>query len=169
MRDAAEAEGAAGVRTVLRVGIAGVIGGLAFALYSMIWFGLGDKTIWYPLNLVAHTIWRNAPTDGSFHAGAAILGLITLAVVGALALAPFAALAILIGMDPLTAIIGASIYANVIWIIGHYLVWERLDATAAHGFSAGVAWVAHFIAGLIAGAALVWLTSRNWAVGGKSA
>jgi hypothetical protein len=155
------------VRIVRRVGIAGVIGGLAFALYSMIWFGLGDKTIWYPLNLVAHTIWRGAPTDGRFHAGAAVLGLITLAVVGVLALAPFAAVAVLVGMHPLVAIVGASIYANVIWIIGHYMVWERLDPTAAHGFSSGVAWAAHFVAGLIGGAALVWLTSRNWAVGGK--
>lgn len=153
--------------TVLRVIIAGVIGGLAFALFSMIWFGLGDRTAWYPLNLVAHTLWRGAPVDGGFHPGAAVLGVITLGAVGVLAIAPFAVLAVGAGMNPLVAIIGASIYANVIWVFGHYLVWEKLDPVSATSFAPGAAWTAHFVAGLAAGAALVRLTSRDWTVGRK--
>lgn len=144
-----------------------MIGGLAFALFSMIWFGLGDKTAWYPLNLVAHTVWRDAPIDGEFHLGSAVLGLVTLAVVGALALAPFAAIALLVGMNVLVAIAAAVIYANIIWVIGHYLLWEALDPVAATRFTPGVAWSAHFVAGLAAGLMLAWLTSRKYQLRGN--
>jgi hypothetical protein len=152
---------------VLRIVIAGLLGGAAFALFSMIWFGLGGKTVWYPLNLVAHTLWRGAPTDGTFHPGAALLGAMVLAAIGVVVLAPFAAAAAGSGMGVVTAIIGASVYANLIWVFGHYLVWEKLDPEAADRFAPGVAWAGHLLAGLVGGAALVWLTSRDYAIGGK--
>ncbi|HEX5542977.1 MAG TPA: hypothetical protein VFX60_15680 [Micromonospora sp.] len=142
---------------------AGLVGGLAFALFSMIWFGFGGDGFWRPLNLVAHTFWRGAPTSGAFHLGAAVLGLVVLAVVGVLVLAPFAVLAIGAGMSAPIAIVGASIYANVVWVIGHYLVWGKLDPVAAAEFSPGVAWIAHFVAGLVGGIALVGLDFTDFA------
>ncbi|HEX5598881.1 MAG TPA: hypothetical protein VFX61_23115, partial [Micromonosporaceae bacterium] len=130
------------MRKARRVVVAGVVGGLAFALFSMISVSLIGEGFWRPLNLVADTFWRGAPTGGTFNLGAAVLGLVALSVAGVLLFTPFAVLAIGAGMSAPIAIAGASIYANVVWVIGHFLIWEKLDPVAATEFSPGVAWVA---------------------------
>lgn len=139
----------------LRVVLAGLAAALAFALFSMLWFAIAGGGFWKPLNLIAHTVWRQAPIDGGFHAGAAVLGAVTLAVVAIIAITPFAVVAIGTGMRGLFLILGAGIYANAIWVFGHYLLWEALDPVAASRFSPGVAWLAHFVAGVAAGLALL--------------
>src|SRR5262245_58512206 len=87
--------------------LAGVLAGLAFAGYSMVAFAVAGRGVWYPLNLVAHTLWHAVPTDGRFWPGGFVLGLATIVVMGTVVLVPFAALAYGAAMDRFQVVIGA--------------------------------------------------------------
>jgi hypothetical protein len=140
----------------VRVPVAGAAAGLTFAAWSILLYGTGGRGTWRPLNLVAHLVWRNAPIGGRLNVAAAAYGLLILIVVGILMIAPYAGLAFGADLSPAVVIVaGAAIYTNAIWIIGDYVVWPKLDATAALRFSGGVSWVGHMVAGLVAGTVLV--------------
>jgi hypothetical protein len=158
----ANATATAGWMTVVRpyvrpVLLAGLLAGLAFAAYSMVAFAATGRGLWYPLNLAAHALWRRVPTDGRAYPGGIAVGLVTIVVLGVVVFAPYAALAYGAALDRAQLLIGAVVYGNVVWIVGHYLVWPRVDVQAATRFSATVAWVAHMLAGLAGGLALVRL------------
>ncbi|NUT36224.1 MAG: hypothetical protein HOV79_24460 [Hamadaea sp.] len=142
------------MRTISRVIVAGLVATAVFTLYSTLWFAAAGEGFWRPINLVAHTLWRGAPTDGGFHLGAALLGLVVLAVAGVLVMVPYAWLTVQAGTRGLFLILGAAVYANVVWIFGHYLVWNGVDPLAAGEYDHGVAWVGHMLAGLAGGTAL---------------
>jgi hypothetical protein len=135
---------------------AGLGAAVSFIVFSVLWFGIGGKGWWKPLNLVAHTFWSGAPIDGRWNTGAELLGLVVLLVAGVVVMAPFTLLAIGAGLRPGGMVGGAAVYTNVVWIFGHYWIWPGLDSVAAHEFSPGVAWLAHMAAGLIGGSVLAF-------------
>lgn len=142
------------MRTISRVIVAGLVATAVFTLYSALWFAGSGEGFWRPVNLVAHTIWSGAPVDGAFHLGAALLGLVVLVVAGVLVMVPYAWLTIQAGTRGLFLILGAAVYANVVWIFGHNLAWNALDPLAAGAYTPGVAWVGHMLAGLAGGTTL---------------
>jgi hypothetical protein len=150
---------------VVKALVAGVVASVVFALFTAVWFGVGGEGFWRPLNLIAHTVWRKAPTDGALHVPSVLLGAITLLVVGVLVMAPFAAVGLGARLGAISLILGAGIYANVVWVFGHNLMWRALDPYAAAQFSPGVAWAAHIIAGLAGGTTLALLNT----IGGRPA
>lgn len=131
--------------------LAGLLAGLTFAGYSMVAFAIEGRGVWRPLNLVAHTLWRGAPTDDRSNLGAIGLGLVTAVAAGVVLFVPYAGLALGAGMRGAYLVGGPVIFGNVAWIIGHYFVWPSADPVAAASFSASVAWVAHMLAGLVGG------------------
>jgi hypothetical protein len=144
------------VPTPVRILAAGAVAGLGFAAFSILLYGSGGRGVWRPVNLVAHLVWRDAPIGGRFSAAATAYGLLLLVGVGILMITPYAALVAVSDLSPAPVIVaGAVIYTNAVWIIGDYIVWPKLDATAALRFSGGVAWTGHMVAGGLAGVVLV--------------
>jgi hypothetical protein len=141
---------------LIRVPVAGAAAGLTFAAWSILLYGTGGRGTWRPVNLVAHLVWRGAPIGGRLDVAAAAYGLLLLIGVGILMIAPYAGLTFGADLSPaVVTVVGAAVYTNAVWVIGDYVVWPKLDATAALRFSAGVAWVGHLVAGLVAGVVLV--------------
>ncbi len=63
------------MREVIWAGLAGgIAGGMVMAAFSMIALWVVGSGFWTPLNLIAHTFWRTAPLDGTFSAGALVIG-----------------------------------------------------------------------------------------------
>lgn len=61
--------------TLRRGALGGVLGGMAMAVWSMVLLGLTGLGFWAPLNLIAHTVWRSAPLDGTFSLPALLIGM----------------------------------------------------------------------------------------------
>jgi hypothetical protein len=141
---------------------AGLAGALVFLLFSMIYFVATGKGFWTPVNLIAHTIDRGAPLDGRFSLSALVIGFVSTAVVATLALVPIVVAAYGEGMHPLLFIAGAAVYANVLWIFGHYLFWANIDPAGAKLYNPGVSWIGHILAGAAAGAVMYPVMKRGY-------
>jgi hypothetical protein len=63
-------------QALTRGALAGMAGGVVMAMWSMIVLWLTGSGFWTSLNLIAHTLWRSAPLDGSFSVGALVIGLV---------------------------------------------------------------------------------------------
>jgi hypothetical protein len=64
-------------RQALRLGaLGGMVGGAMMAMWSMLVLWLTGVGVWTPLNLIAHTLWREAPLDATFSWGALVLGMV---------------------------------------------------------------------------------------------
>jgi hypothetical protein len=150
---------------VKRICVSGLLGGLTIGVWSAVSYGLGGRGWWRPLNLVAHTVWRGAPLDGRLDTGALVVAVLVFAVGGVVVIAPYAVLAHGAGLSGPLLVLLAGAYANVVWVVGDYLLWPKLDAVAAHAFSPGVAWVAHLVGGLVAGLCLVGVHRLRHAAG----
>jgi hypothetical protein len=133
-----------------------VAAGLAFAAWSVGCYAAGSRGAWRPLNLVAHTVLRDNAVNGRLHPLPALLGLLVTVVAGIVLMAPYALLIWTADISPGVVIVaGAAIYLNAGWVIGQYLFWPKIDPVAAAGFSPGVAWVGHMVAGVVGGTVLV--------------
>lgn len=154
------------MRTTVRGIVAGVVAGVVAGSWSSASMGMGGRGWLRPMNLIAHIVWRAAPTDDRFDLAAVVVAAVTLVVVGVAALLPFAGLATGAGLSPVMVVGGGAAYLNVVWIIGEYVVWPKLDPYAAHAFPAGVAWAAHLAAGAVAGVVLV--ARHDWLARGTS-
>lgn len=158
------------MRTAARVAVAGVAAAVTFLLFSMLWYFVKGEGFFKPLNLVAHVFDRGAPLNGRFSITALVVGIASVTVAAWIALVPFTVVAAGEGMHPLVFIGAAAIYANVIWIFGHYLFWAGIDPVGAKLFSAGVSWVGHMLAGAVAGLVLYPVMKRAYEpVGRKQA
>lgn len=132
----------------------GALAGCGFAAWTVGSYGVGGRGPWQPLNLVAHIVWRDAPTSGRYSLMGAVVGLLILLAAGIVLMAPYAALAYGGGLSAPVTLIGAAVYTNAAWVIGDYLLWPKLDPVAARHFSPGVAWLGHIVGGIAAGAVL---------------
>lgn len=158
------------MRAVARVALAGLAAAAAFLLFSMLCYVGTGKGFWTPVNLIAHILDRSAPLDGRFSFIALVIGVAAIAVVATLALVPIVVAAAGEGMHPALFIAGAAVYANVLWIFGHYLFWANIDPDGAQLFNAGVSWIGHILAGAIAGVVLYPVMKRAYEpVGRKQA
>ncbi|GAA5199228.1 hypothetical protein GCM10023322_74420 [Rugosimonospora acidiphila] len=143
------------MRYSVRVPAAGVAAAAGFACWVIGSYGMNRHGPWHPVNLIAHLAWRGAPTGSGFSAPATAVGLAIVLAAGIVMIVPFAALAYGAGLPAPATVLGAAVYTNAAWIIGDYIVWPKLDSVGAHGFSPGVAWLGHIVAGVAAGVVLV--------------
>lgn len=156
------------MRTVVGVSLAGLAAALTFLLLSMLWYAAAGDGFWTPVNIVAHAVDRHAPLSGRVSAAGIAVGFLATAVVAVIAVIPLYAAAVAEGMHPLIFIGAAAVYANVLWIAGHYLLWRSIDPAGADRFSSGVSWIGHMVAGLAAGAVLYPLLRRAYAPQGRA-
>jgi hypothetical protein len=151
------------MRTAVRVVLAGAAAASAFLLFSMLWYAAAGDGFWAPLNIVAHCVDRAVPLDGRASAAGLAVGVVSTVVVAILALVPFVAMALGEGMHPLIFIGAAAVYANVLWIVGHHLLWRAIDPVGSERFDHAVAWIGHMIAGAVAGIVLYPVMRRAYA------
>jgi uncharacterized membrane protein YagU involved in acid resistance len=133
-----------------RVGaLAGLLGGVVMAMWSMVALAATGPGFWTPVNLIAHTIWRGAPIDGGFSAGALLLGLM---VHLAMSVVFGVILAALVGRlaGTLPALLAAGMaFGLAAWLLNQYVTWPVIDQTAAQAFTPWVLAVGHLLFGLV--------------------
>lgn len=140
-----------------RGAVAGLVGGIAIAMWSMIVLWLTGAGFWTPLNLIAHTLWRGAPLDGTFSLGALLIGMavhmmmsIGLGVVLATLASRFTALSANRGT---LALFGMA-FGLAVWAVMQFAAWRIVDPAAAPLFTPWVFAVAHLMYGAVAGLGL---------------
>jgi hypothetical protein len=135
-----------------RVGaLAGLLGGVVMAMWSMVVLAATGVGFWASVNLIAHTVWRGAPTDGSFSIAALLLGLMVhmgMSVVFGVILAT------LVGRlaGTLPAVVAGMTFGLVLWLVNQYVIWPAIDETTAQAFTPWVLAVGHLMFGLVAAA-----------------
>lgn len=146
--------------------VGGLAGGVAMAMWSMIVMWLSGTGFWTPLNLIAHTIWRSVPLDGTFSWSGLLVGMIA-----HLAMSVVLGIVLAVGLTAVggwatTAVGGALVgmaFAVVVWLVMQYLVWDAIDPAAAERFTPWVFAVGHLMYGLVAGLLIARVGSRECA------
>lgn len=139
------------VHIAVRGALAGVVGGMVMAMWSMIVLWLTGSGFWQPLNLIAHTVWRDAPLDARFSLGAALLGLVVHMMTSMMVGVVFA-LAMQRIHGNLAAVAGLGMAVGVVmWLVMQYAVWRIVDPGAARAFTPWVFGVGHAMFGLAIG------------------
>ncbi len=146
---------------VRRGAVAGMLGGAAMAMWSMAAFAAAGPGVWQPLDLIAHTVWRGAPLDGTYSGRALLLGL-------ALHMGTSAMLGVLIATAARvlrTRAAGVGVLGMAVgtgtWLVNQYGIWRALDATAAHDFTPWIFAVGHLMFGAATAVALVLWAARS--------
>ncbi len=130
--------------------LAGLVGGVVMAMWSMVVLAATGAGFWTPVNLIAHTIWRGAPTDGSFSIGALLLGLLVHMVMSVAFGVVLATLATRLA-GTLPALLAAGMtFGLVLWLVNQYVIWPAIDETAAQAFTPWVFAAGHLLFGLVA-------------------
>jgi hypothetical protein len=115
------------------------------AVWSMgaMWItGLG---FWTPLNLIAHTFYRSAPTNGTFSAPALLIGLaVHLSVASAFG-TMIAVLAFRLPRSRALVVAVGVLFIAVVWPVMQWGVWYKLDENAAEGFTDWIFAIAHLV------------------------
>ncbi len=139
------------MQIVTRGALAGAVGGMVMAMWSMIVLWAAHAGFWEPLNLIAHTFWRAAPLGSEFSFGAAVLGLIVHMMMSMVLGVVFALGAQRIrGQAATLAGIGMA-FGLVVWVLMQYIVWPIVDADAAEAFTPWVFAVGHAMFGATTG------------------
>jgi hypothetical protein len=123
--------------TLRRGLVAGAIGGMAMAMWSMVVFAATGDGLWLPVNLIAHVGWAGAPLDGSFDAGALALGMMAHMALSMMLGAAIALIASRIGGGAAATGLVALGVATAAWAVGA-VAWNAIDAD---GFEAFTPWV----------------------------
>ncbi len=138
------------IRSLRGGAVAGMLGGAMMAMFSMVALAATGKGFWTPVNLIAHTVWDEAPLDGAFSGGGLVvgiavhmavsmmLGVATVLVAGRVGRAAPGALAVGLGI------------AGMAWV-GQRIVWPAIDEAAASAFTDWVLLVGHVPFGMVAG------------------
>lgn len=134
-----------------RGALAGAVGGMAMAMWSMIVLWVMHAGFWEPLNLIAHTLWRAAPLGSEFSLGAAALGLIVHMMMSMVLGVVFALGAQRIGAHAVTLAGIGMVFGLVVWLLLQYVVWRIVDADAAGAFTPWVFAVGHAMFGATTG------------------
>jgi hypothetical protein len=153
--------------TIKRGALAGMAGGAMMAMFAMLamWLdGSATTGFWTPVNLIAHTLWRGAPLDGTFSVGALVLGM---AVHMMMAMTLGAAIATLVGkVTRLGTGLGSRLLAGIgiallVWSVMEYVAWPLIDRAAAEAFTTWIFAVSHIIFGMMTAAVLYVSISRG--------
>ena len=153
-------------KTIKRGALAGIAGGVVMAMWAMIALWADGSGFFAPLNLLAHTVWRGAPLDGTFNGGAVVLGMVihlttstVLGVVLALVLARVGALRQNLAVQLVTGI-G---FGLIVWVVAQFGIWPLIDEQAAPKFTPWAFAIGHAIFGL----ATVWTLYLSSAKAGR--
>jgi len=137
--------------TLKRGALAGMVGGVVMAMWSMIALWLAGTGFWSPLNLIANTLWRGAPAGAAFSGGALVLGLVVhmmmsmgLGMVLAVGLRTVRQLA----ASPAALVITGMVFGLVVWAVMQYGIWPAIDAAAAARFTPWVFALGHLMFGV---------------------
>lgn len=154
--------------TMKRGALAGMAGGIVMAMWSMLALWASGTGFWSPLNLIAHTLWRGAPLDQTFSAGALVLGLVVhmmmsmmLGVAIAIILTQVSILAQVSALRRTLAVrlvTGMGI-GLMVWAVMQYGVWPVVDAQAAPEFTPWIFALGHLMFGLATAFALTHNTT----------
>ena len=137
----------------LRVGVpGGMVAGAVMAIWSMAAMWVTGSGFWTPLNLIAHTFYRSAPLNGSFSAPALVIGLAVHMTVASVFGVSIAVLARLLPRTRSLVIAGGILFVAAVWPLMQWVVWYKLDESAAEGFNEWIFAVAHLLFGLSAAA-----------------
>lgn len=144
---------AALTKALLRAGgLAGLIGGAAMAMLSMTLMWLAGAGFWTPLKLIAHTVWRAAPLDGTFSVTALATGLMLHMLMATLfGLVIAMAARRLPGARSLVIAVGV-IFVAAVWPAMQYGIWRAIDPAAARDFVPWVLAIGHLLFGVLAAA-----------------
>jgi hypothetical protein len=108
------------------------------------------------VNLIAHTVWRGAPLDGSVNAGALLLGLMVHMMVSAML-----GIAIVVVARGAThgrgSIAAAAFGVTAAAYIAQLVLWHAVDHAAATTFTGWIFAVGHVVYAMTAAAALTAL------------
>lgn len=147
-------------RTATRGALAGIAAGMMMAMWSMLALAATGKGFWAPIDLIAHTLWHGAPLDGSFSAGALLLGLMLHMMLSAgLGVA-------IVGTadrfaDARTKVVIAFAATGAAWV-GGLILWHAIDDTAASAFTGWIFAVGHVIFAMtVAAAAIAFAADRS--------
>lgn len=140
--------------TLRRGALAGIAAGMMMAMFSMIALAARGDGFWTPVNAIAHTVWRNAPLDGRFSFGAALLGMM-LHMGMSMMLGAAVAVAAQRGSEtaPKTFMVGAGV-AFAAWVT-QLAVWPALDAKAADAVTPWVFAISHLVFAMVVSAVLL--------------
>ncbi|MEB3033385.1 hypothetical protein [[Mycobacterium] nativiensis] len=139
------------MNTVTKGALAGAVGGMAMAMWSMIVLWLNGTGFWTPLNLIAHTFWRDAPLDSRYCFQAAVAGLVVHMLMSMMVGVAFAlAVQRVRGSAASLAFFGMGL-ALLLWAVMQGLVWRTVDAPAAMVFTPWVFATGHAMYGGITG------------------
>ena len=131
---------------VRRGAIAGMIGGAVMAMWSMVVLAATGAGFWQPLDLIAHTVWRGAPLNGTFSAGALVLGMaIHMMTSAMLGVVIAGAAQRLRSVGALAAGMGVGLS---VWLVNQYAVWPLIDSASADRFTPWVFAVGHVMYGV---------------------
>lgn len=139
------------MNTITKGALAGAVGGMAMAMWSMIVLWLTGTGFWTPLNLIAHTFWRDAPLDAQYCFQAAGAGLIVHMTMSMMLGVAFAlAVQRIRGSAASIAALGLGL-ALLLWAVMQLLVWRTVDPYAALTFTPWVFAAGHAMYGAITG------------------
>lgn len=155
-------------KTIKRGALAGMAGGVVMAMWAMIALWADGSGFWAPLNLLAHTLWRGAPLDGTFNGGAVVLGIVIhmttstmLGVVLAVILAQVGALR----QNLAGQLVTGMGFGLIVWVVAQFGIWRLIDEQAAPKFTPWAFAIGHAIFGL----ATVWTLYLTSAKTGRQA
>ena len=141
---------------VRRGAIAGMVGGAVMAMWSMLVLAVTGAGFWQPLDLIAHTLWRGAPLNGTFSAGALVLGMVIHMMTSAmLGVVIAGAVQRLRGRGALAAGMGVGLG---VWLVNQYAVWPLIDSASADRFTPWVFALGHLMYGAATALVVLRLT-----------
>ncbi|MGH3432905.1 MAG: hypothetical protein ACRDQB_08735 [Thermocrispum sp.] len=141
-------------QALVRGAVAGMVGGVVMAMWSMLALLASGEGFWTPLNLIAHTFWRGAPLDGTFSFGALVLGLVVHMIMSMMLGVLGAAAVRLVRGVPSTrgalAALGMAV-GLVVWLVMQFAIWQAVDEAAAEAFTPWIFAVGHLMYGAVTG------------------
>jgi hypothetical protein len=136
-------------RRIVEGALLGAVGGVAMAMWSMIVLAATGEGFFAPVNLIAHSVWRDAPLDGTFSAGALVLGLVIHMMISMMLGVVIVELATRPSFGR-GARVGIAVGVPMVAWAGQLVFWEVLDSTARAAFTPWVLFVGHLMFGMIA-------------------
>lgn len=136
--------------TLKRGALAGMVGGIVMAMWSMIVLWLTGVGFWSPLNFIAHTVWRGAPLDETFSGGGLVLGLVIhmmMSMILGMVFAVAVRSAGRVAGNAAAVVGGGMVFGIVVWVVMEFLVWRLVDPAAAEAFTPWVFAVGHAMYG----------------------
>jgi hypothetical protein len=136
-------------RRIVEGALLGAVGGMAMAMWSMIALAATGAGFFAPVNLIAHSVWHDAPLDGTFSAGALLLGLVIHMMISMMLGVVIVELAARPSFG-WGARVGIAVGVPMAAWAGQLVIWEVLDSTARAAFTPWVLFVGHLMFGMIA-------------------